>query len=277
LKYAGEAHLLKPGTDVLLIGEAHAPRGHLVESCLVSVRVGRLRQVLQVFGDRQWKKGLVSPGLSSPKPFTTMPLVWERAFGGTHDLGEGRVLADARNPVGQGLRGKRSGSEMVGRALPNLEDPHHLIGSISDAPAPVGVGPLAPSWEPRKSCAGTYDKAWQTQRAPYLPHDFKTEFFCMAPPALHAREGLKGGEPVELLNVSPDGMQRFTLPRCALEVTVHTAGQIERPPMRLETVLLEPGEHRVCLTWRGAVSCDKRTLKVEKVRFAVNSLEGVEG
>jgi hypothetical protein len=276
LKYAGEAHLLKPGTDVLLVGAAHAPRGRPVESCLVSVRVAALRQVLHVFGDRQWKSGLFSPGISSPKPFVTMPLVWERAFGGIHEVGEGRVLAEARNPVGQGLRGKRGGSEMVGRALPNLEDSQNLIGSISDAPMPVGVGPLAPSWEPRKSRAGTYDKEWQTQRAPYLPHDFNPEFFCVAPPSLHARDGLKGGEPVELLNVSPDGVQRFALPRCDLEVTVYIAGQPERPRMRLETVLLEPEEQRVCLTWRGAVACDKRALKVERVRFAVNSLEGVE-
>lgn len=277
LSASSEAHLLKPGTDVLLEGEAHTPKGRAVESCLVSVRVGPLQQELQVFGDRKWKSGWASPGISTPEPFVRMPLVWERAFGGSHELGEGRVLAEVRNPVGQSFRGKRSGSEMAGRALPNLEDPRHLLGSISDAPAPVGVGPVAPAWEPRKSCAGTYDEEWKKRRAPYLPRDFRPEFFCVAPPALRARTGLKGGEPVELLNVSPEGVQRFSLPRCELDVTVRIAGKTERAEMSLETVWLEPGRGRVCLSWRGAVGCDKRALKVEEACFAVKSMQGVNG
>ncbi len=277
LKRASEAHLLKPGTDVLLQGEAHAPRGRPVESCRVSISVGALRQALEVFGDRQWKGGWVSPGISSPEPFTTMPLVWERAFGGMHEREGGPVLAEARNPVGRGFRGRRSGSEMEGRPLPNLEDPGHLMDSISDTPAPVCMGPIAPAWEPRKSCAGTYDEAWRTQRAPYLPADFRPEFFCVAPPSLRAPMGLSGGEPVELLNVSPEGVQRFYLPRCEWEVEVRVAGKPEQPRMRLETVLLEPGVGRVCLTWRGALGCDKRALKVEEARFALKSIQGAGG
>lgn len=276
LKVASDAHLLKPGTDVLVEGEAHAPQGRPVESCLVQVRVGPVRQVLQVFGDRKWKGGLMSPGLSAPEPFVMMPLVWERAFGGLHVVEKERVLGETRNPVGQGFRGKRSGSEMVGRALPNLENPRQLIRSISDVPTPVGVGPVAPSWEPRKSYAGTYDETWQTRRAPYLPRDFNAEFFHVAPPELCARERLKGGEPVELLNLSPEGALRFTLPRCAVDSTVRIAGMPERPPLRLETVHLTPAEGQVCLTWRGAVPCDKRTLKVEEVRFQLLSMDGVE-
>ncbi|RKG99959.1 DUF2169 domain-containing protein [Corallococcus sp. CA053C] len=277
LKYAGEAHLLKPGTDVLLVGEAHAPRGKPVDSCQVSVRVGTVHLALQVFGDRQWRGGMMSPSPSSPTPFLKMPLVWERAFGGMHVLEGGAVLGEARNPVGQGFRGKRSASEMKGRALPNLEDPAKLVGGISDAPVPVGMGPLAPSWQPRKASAGTYDEAWRTTRAPYLPRDFQPDFFHVAPPALRAREGLKGGEPVELLNVSPQGVQRFVLPRCELDVEVRIAGKVERPSLRLETVLLEPGAGQVCLTWRSAVGCDKRALKVQEVRFGVRTLEGVKG
>ncbi len=277
LRTASEAHLLKPGTDVLLEGEALAPRGRPVESCPVLVRVGPVRQVLQVFGDRRWKGGLLSPGISSPEPFVKMPLFWERAFGGTHEVAPEQVFGEPRNPVGQGFRGRRSGGEMVGRALPNLEDPRQLICSIYDSPSPVGVGPVAPAWEPRKAHAGTYDETWRARRAPYLPRDFQPEFFHVAPSGLRVREGLRGGEPVELFNVSPEGVQRFSLPRCALEVTVKLAGQRVRLELRLETVLLEPGEARVCMTWRGAVGCDKRTLKVEEAHFQLRSLDGTEG
>jgi hypothetical protein len=40
---------------------------------------------------------------------------------------------------------------------------------------------------------------------------------------------------------------------------------MEYPPVNLETVLLEPDENRVALTWRAALPCDRKVLKVEKV------------
>lgn len=275
LKTLNEAHLLKPGTDVLLKGSAYAPRGKPVESCPVSVRVGPVQQVLQVFGDRKWERGVIWPAISSPEPFTRMPLTWERAFGGTHVTRQGLVMSEPRNPVGQGFRGKRNVSEMLGRTLPNVEDPRNLIKAISDQPAPVGVGPIAPAWQPRQGYAGTYDKAWQTRRAPYLPHDFRRDFFHAAPPSLCSRQPLMGGELVELSGVSAEDTHRFALPRCELSVTVYIASRPACPNMQLETVLLEPEVGRVCLTWRGAVRCSKQTLKVNEVHFRVHSLKGV--
>ncbi|NVJ22460.1 DUF2169 domain-containing protein [Myxococcus sp. AM011] len=277
LKSATEAHLLKPGTDVLLKGSAHAPRGKPVDTCWASVRVGPVRQVIQVFGDRHWQGGVFSPTASSPEPFVTMPLVWERAFGGLHAPEGGEVLGEARNPVGRGFRGRRSASEMKGRALPNLEDPENPIRGISDTPTPMAPGPIAPSWQPRKGCAGTYGAAWKSTRAPYLPVDFRPAFFQVAPPPLWAHEGLKGGEGVELLNVSPQGSHRFALPCCEWEVEARIGGTLERPILRLETVLLEPDARQISLTWRGAVNCDKRSLKIQEVRFGVKALEGVQG
>jgi hypothetical protein len=278
LKYASEMHLLKPGTDVVLVGEAHAPGGRPTSSCLVSVRVGNLHKDIQVIGDRQWTGGLLAPRPSTPAPFLRMPLLYERAFGGTHEIDaeKGHVLAEPRNPVGRGFRGKRSSSQMVDRPLPNLEDPTKRISGISDAPEPMGVGYVAPSWLPRRTFAGTYDEEWRTRRAPYLPSDFKLDFFRMASAGLSSPEHLKGGEPVELLNVSPFGRQSFRLPRCGIEATVRIAGQRAKPSLGLETVLLEPGERRLCLLWRGALPCDKKALKVEEASFQLQSLEGVE-
>ncbi|WP_342376222.1 DUF2169 domain-containing protein [Myxococcus stipitatus] len=274
LKYASEAHLLKPGTDVVLVGDAHAPKGQPVPSSLVSVKVGALRKVVQVFGNRHWTGGLVSPSPSRPEPFLRMPLVYELAYGGVHvvDAVRGKVLAEERNPVGHGFRGKRSASEMAGQPLPNLEDPLRRIHCISDAPTPTGFGFVAPSWQPRQSFAGTYDEAWQTQRAPYLPLNFRSEFFLTGAPELCTRHFLKGGEPVEIIGASRDGAQRFRLPTCALEVAVKVAGQQVKPSLQLETLLLEPGEGRFSLLWRGAVPCDKQTLKVEQAHFQLHSL-----
>lgn len=274
LRYATEAHLLKPGTDVVLVGEAYAPKDKPVPSSLVSVKAGALSKVVQIFGERRWKGGIASPSSSRPEPFLRMPLTYERAYGGVHtlDAERGKVLSEPRNPVGRGFRGKRSVSEMVGQPLPNLEDPLKLIQTLADAPPPAGFGFVAPSWQPRQSFAGTYDEAWQEQRAPYLPLDFRAEFFLAAPPELSARQFLKGGEPVEIIGASPEGVHRFNLPVCRLAVTALIAGQAHQPSLQLETVLLEPGEGRFCMLWRGAVPCDKKALKVEQVHFQLQAL-----
>jgi hypothetical protein len=275
VKYGGEAHLLKPATDVVVVGTAHAPGGKPAPSFGLSLSVGRLRKVLRVFGDRVWKRGLFTTSPSSPEPTATVPLVWERAYGGRQDLGGGRFACEPRNPVGRGFLGKRSARDLAGTPVPNVEDPSRPLRSARDRPPPAGVGFVAPSWQPRLAFAGTYDEAWQESRAPYLPEDFDPRFFQMAPPDQIYPGFLKGGELVELVNLSPRGVDRFALPGCALEAEVHVAGAVERPPLSMETVLLEPDEGRFTLLWRGAVPCDKRVLKVERVVFRLKSLTGV--
>lgn len=271
LKYASEAHLSKPSTDVVVIGEACAPDQRLVTELDVSIAVEHRRKTLRVFGDRRWEKGLFGIRMSDPLPFETMPLIYERAFGGTHVVNpeNNEVVFEPRNPIGRGFAGKRKSAELDGMKLPNLEDPTSLITKTTQAPAPAGCGFLSPAWEPRKSFAGTYDEVWQQTRAPYLPDDFQSEYFNAAHPDLIWHGYLQGGEPVEAINVSPAGPLRFTLPTCRVEAAVRIGGKTESPPMHLETVLLEPSVSTLCLTWRAAVPCDKKVLKVEQVEIAL--------
>jgi hypothetical protein len=276
VKYAGEAHLLKPATDVVLVGSGYALGGKPAPYFGISMAVGRLKKVMYVFGDRVWERsGLMGAGPSAPKPMAAVPLVWERAYGGRHDLGEGKFTSEPHNPVGCGFLGKRSARDLIGAPVPNLEQPSKPLKAPSDRAPLAGVGFVAPSWQPRVAFAGTYDEAWQKSRAPYLPKDFDPRFFQAAPPDQVYGGFLKGGEPVELLNLSPAGPQRFALPTCALEAEAHVGGAVERPPLNIETLLLEPDQGRFSLLWRGAVPCDKRMLKVEKVVFRLKSMAGV--
>jgi hypothetical protein len=270
IQYGGEAHPCKPATDVVLVGDGHAPRGRPAPQFGVSFSVGSLAKVIHVFGDRVWE----SSRPSRPAPSAQVPLRFERAYGGRQDLGGGRFLAEMRNPVGAGFLGKRRAGEMVGTPVPNLEHPAHPIKSPSDEPPPAGVGYIAPWWHPRATFAGTYDERWRKQRAPYLPGDFDARFFQAAPADQIYPGYLQGGEPVEVVNASPEGASRFALPACRLDVEVSVAGEEHRPEMRIETLLLEPGEHRFSLLWKGAVACDKAPLRVEEVRVAIASLEG---
>jgi hypothetical protein len=271
LKYGSELHIGKPGTDVVLVGRAWAPGGKPVEATTVMVSVAGRRKVIRVFGDRAWRSG---GSFTRPEPFQSVPLVFERAFGGTHQLSDrGPILAEERNPVGVGFRGQRSKTEMVGQRLPNLEDPSRLIERLGDLQTPACFGFVAPGWLPRRTFAGTYDDAWSRKQAPYLPSDFDLRFLNVAAPELTFDRHLAGGEPVEGLGVSEHGPLRLDLPRCLPSVVVNIEGAKERPPLRLETVLLEPDANRVCLSWRASLPCDKKALKVKEVEVDVSGLD----
>ncbi|MBI5069874.1 MAG: DUF2169 domain-containing protein [Deltaproteobacteria bacterium] len=276
VRFAGEAHPCKLASDVVLLGHAHAPGGKPSPRFGLSLGVGKLRKIAQVHGERVWKAGALGATPSSAIPVDKIPLQWERAYGGRHDLPEGRFLAEMRNPVGLGFRGKRSLDEMNGTRVPNLEDPRKPVSSLSDPGVPHGFGWVAPSWLPRTGYAGTYDQAWQKRRAPYFPADFDLRFFQAAPPDQVYPGFLAGGEPVELLNCAPEGVQRFALPVCRLDSAVWIAGRAHKVVLRLESLVLEPDQHRFSLLFRGAVPCDKRALQVEVARVGLKSLEGVD-
>jgi hypothetical protein len=275
IKLASDVHLCKPATDILLVGEACAPERRPVSQLDVSVSVGPYRDNLRVFGDRVWEKGMFGTRASAPQVFETMPLVYERAFGGVEviDADTGEVAYEPRNPVGRGFHDKRAKIAIDGTPLPNLEDPAQLLARPYDRPAPKCFAPVAAAWEPRKSFAGTYDETWQKTQAPFLPRDFNPRFFNCASVNLIGNGYLRGGEPVEISNASPRGVLRFALPVCELVAEVRVAGQSVQPPLNLETVLLQPTDARVTLLWRVAVACDKKALKVEQVTIEARNLD----
>jgi len=271
IKYASDIHLTKPSTDVVMIARAWAPNNHEVPQMDVNFSIAEREKTLRVFGNRVWQNG----SISSAQPFKSMPIVYEYAFGGVHEIDpeKSKMLAEERNPIGQGFRGKRKTSELDGMTLPNIEDPRCLIESAGDKAVPAGFAFISPTWLPRRDYAGTYDEAWQKKRAPYLPLDFDPRFFNAGHPEFIFDRYLQGGEPVAFDNLSPDGPVRFNLPVCQLESQVRIAGQIEKPPLKLETVLIEPDKRRLCMTWRSAISCDKKALKVEQIDVHLLNLQ----
>ncbi len=262
---AGELTLPKIGTDVIMIGDARTPGERPAPYAGVSLSIAERKLVVAVFGDRTWESlGRISP----PQPFVRMPLTWERAFGGVvPERGKDGLQISARNPVGVGLRNH------VGDPLPNLEDPRAPIQGHGDLPTPVCFAPVAPSWEPRRRFAGTYDAAWARRRAPYLPTDFDRRFFNVAPAPLAFDRLLVGGEPVEAIGVTARGGVRFTLPRCELSLAVLVAGAWERLMPTLQTVTLLPDDDEVTLTFVAALACDRKILAVERVAVDVLSAE----
>lgn len=247
LRSASDITLTKPATDVLLQGLAYAPRGKAPHTDVALTLGSAIRKTIRVFGDRVWDSGGLPGSITPPKPFEAMPLTWERAFGGS---------TEPRNPVGCGLEDAR---------LPNIETPSQFVSSRRDRPAPAGVGPIPGHWEPRRLYAGTYDEVWQKKRAPYLPENFDSRFFQLAPADQIVPGYLQGGEPVRVNGCTPDGDLSFFLPSIRVQIRYRfdTGDQVCRA--NLDTVTIDTNAMRLHLVWRSALPCDKRALKIREV------------
>jgi hypothetical protein len=220
----------------------------------VSIRVGRCAIDLRVSGDRTWRRA-VTVGITptSAEPFVTMPLIWERAFGGVAaGSTEQEPMFEPRNPSGCGF--ETDPNAAVGKPVPNIEDPRQPIRRVSDRPEPVGVGPVARHWQPRANYAGTYDEAWKRERAPLWPVNFDERFFCGAVPQLQASPHLTGGEAVHLHGLHPDGPIGFALPGVRMVARSRFVDRLVRTTPTLDGVLIETDTGRLTMYYRATIA-----------------------
>jgi hypothetical protein len=252
LKYEPVYAFTKPSTDVVLIGHAHAPsRG--TTQMEVGIRVGPVRKMVTVVGDRFLVRRLTQTQVTGPAPFERIPLIYELAFGGSdkRSPAEMKPRFEARNPVGTGFgTGSLSNDEQV--RLPNLEDPRHPYRGYGDTPPPAGFGFIAPHWQPRAALGGTYDAVWDKERKPLLPLDFDRRFFNAASPGLIAPGHLRGDEPVTVLGASPEARTDFQLPGVPAPMCHVTTRTRDRTSLQtaLDTVVVNMDERLLILTWR---------------------------
>lgn len=272
IKYPVDVVLGKVNTDVGLVGMAHSPNGKPVKRLPICLRVGQLKRTIMVTGDRQWEKRILLPGfhMTDPVPFEEMPLIYERAFGGvdsTHKR-EKKHGWDKRNPIGTGFRLNEDAVE--NHRLPNLEDPNHLISHWKDKPPVAGHGFIDGSWEHRLKFAGTYDDAWLKNQFPLLPTDFDWRFFNSAAPELTAKGFLKGGEPVQLVNLSPRGVLEFNLPRLEINFMFRLGESRNYRKADLQTVVFEPDEDRFYMVWGKSFCVGKQPSRMLYVKVVMD-------
>lgn len=245
----------KQGTDVLMSGHAKAPRGKTTRQMLVKMSVGPLAKGVNVVGNRLWTLG----GASEPLPFSQMPLGYDRAYGGPDLSGDLEATTSwyEPNPVGKGYTSNVSWPE--GTVLPNLEVPGRPLTSPTDRPQSVSFGPIAPHWPQRRRYGGTYDFAWEKDRLPLLPLDFDPRFHQQAPEDQQVPGFLRGGEPVRLDGVHPDGPLQFDLPRVSLACETEFDDLTEiMHNTKLHTVVFEPDIPAVSMVWHTNLECHSR-------------------
>ena len=266
--------LHKPRVDVLIHGAtAHAPRARPADKVFVELHVGfpegpesnaaphdatqaQLIKSLLVTGDRVWVEDQPGEAL----PFVTMPIGWDRAYGGTRSKRD----ADERNPLGIGWSGARSSNTQVLTELPNVEDPSKVMTRRDGDYAPAGFGVIAKPWMPRRALAGTYDLDWKQRRWPLAPRDYDPAFNQSAP-ADQQLARYVGGEPVRLVNLTPEGEWLFRLPQLDLPVHWVFEDRVVRGEPRVDTIEIDPEARRVSLTGRVAISLTRGSPRLTSV------------
>jgi hypothetical protein len=251
-KYEPEVALCKLTTDVALIGHAHPPGGAATQMD-VGIKVGPVKKLARVFGNRFWVRTNDGVRMSRTAPLERTPLIWENAFGGQDDVHStpDRPLFEPRNPVGTGF-GTPLEKEGDHLRLPNIEDPDQLIGEYGTSVSPCGFGFVSPNWYPRSDFAGTYDETWTSTRKPMLPADFDRRFFSAGAPGLIAPGYLAGTEDVVLLNLTPEPRVAFRLPGVPPPLCrVVVKGQPDTDlQTNLDTVIVNTDERLLLLFWR---------------------------
>lgn len=262
--------LHKNKADIIILGSAYYVTGS-GNVCILTISIGAHSASIRVSGNRKWDLSGMTPVITSPLPFTSIPLQYEYAFGGK----DGEDVYSG-NPFGKGYCTDLSHAH--GLSLPNLEDPNpaFLLNNnplaCPPACAPAWVGR---AWSPRKVKTGTL-----TAGAKSLPADFSWDFFNAAYP-LFQMAYPNGNEFCHLTNCTPDGSLSFFLPGKTPKVTIqHSTGTIN-PVMHLDTIVFlldtqiadvnkikQPWKNAFYLVWRVHVPLPS-SIKLSDVQVAI--------
>jgi len=244
--------------EVILLGKAYVPEAHRpAPATMVSLTVGSVERELLVVGDRHWAEG--GSVMTEPDPFETMPLTWDRAFGGTAEVeiddGSFVEVADPKNRDGRGFDAEAAADglgeifETPGgyprldrqRRLPNLENPDKRIQSPDDSPDPVcwATLPMTSGLRMQRIVDDIPEDELTSQR---LVQEDKILYrahpeWIIPVPSPEAR--------VVLRNATPSGLLSFHLPLLSVVFDYINGGPTATRPLPPQVLVLEPEEVRV--------------------------------
>lgn len=261
LRYATDFVPTKPGTDIAVNGHVYGRQRARVTA---GFELAGLSKRVEAIGARTW---IVAPGavrMTEPRPFESVPLRYEEAFGGTDvdTAGSRHVFED--NPIGTGFIAR----PRHGAALPRLEDPTRLVCTVSDRPPPASLGFIPTGARQRVRWAGTFDAAWERSRRPLFPADFDERFFNAVPQDQVLRRRPEGGERLVLHNLHPTAPRlALELPRARFAATFHVREDVRTVPMEADTLLVEPDQARLAMSFRATYRLDFDVRYVKSVMF----------
>jgi hypothetical protein len=268
IRYESDFAPVKSLVDVLVNASAVAPRGKPVTELLIGLDGPGIRKRALVKGDRNWYHGGGGIRASSPQPFLTMPIVWDRAFGGSdrsHDQ-TARHGTELRNHVGVGFHLNNEDRTIVGGSLPNIERPDNGMRLWSDKPDPLGFGPVGRGWQPRIAFAGTYDQRWMDETLPFLPEDFDDRYFQSAPLDQQVQR-LVPGSVFVCENMDIGGRFDVRVPALDIPVRFIFTDRTEASAIVPDTLILEPGLCRIVVLGRTRVRLPRKLTALLEIQL----------
>lgn len=254
--YPSDLTPCKDGTDIIINGHAY---GHNRKQIRCGFKLGRMKKMLRVSGERCWIRLLRFYKITAPIPFDKIPLTYANAFGGRYEDDRGVHLFEY-NPLGKGFGAKYRENA----PLPMIEYENDLIQSVNDRVRPAGFGALPATWKQRLVYAGTYDDAWKRKRCPMLPLDMNPKYYNAAPADQIFSPKLKGSEKLTLFRLHPFNPElSLIIPKGTFTCTARIKTESFSSSMSIDTCLIEPDKNRLILTYisRFPLLCDAKYLK----------------
>ncbi len=255
--------------EIVVLGTAHAPEGSPIEERVVAFEVGGERRELVVIGDRTWEVSGDGSGdaavIAPPAPFTTMPIGWDRAFGGTIEveIDEGSTVpvVDVRNPLGRGFdpgpMAAGLGESLLcpapfprwsgPRRLPNVESADRRIARWGDSPDPAGWGAVPCSWA--------------IARAP----------LCAAPDCVF--DTPPGDDRVLLEGLAPGAPVTLRVPKLEVYVDAAVGARRTTKALRLVRWVIDADQRLITATYRFAFSLQREKGERGSMRLRVEGGE----
>lgn len=285
IKEDGDLLPYKPGTDILITGNAHAPGGKAQPTWLASISVGPVTKTLRLHGPRQFCKGFFGWRLGDSAPVARVRLDYRLAYGGCIDIpaeaaadGSTDFFSFSGNPAGCGWLPKKGAYKHLPKLArkhlqkwvnaqavlqaPQFEAATAPIRSPYQDITPQGFSAIARWWQPRLAYQGSCDEQWRASRYPLLPKNFSSRYFQSAPADLVCTPHLSGDELVAFVGLLSE-KHAMRLPGWRLLAVVSRAsGESTVSYPILDTVRLDLDSRQVSLVWRANFDCEDPVVQI---------------
>ncbi|WBS02110.1 DUF2169 domain-containing protein [Pseudoduganella sp. SL102] len=243
----------KPAFDVIVAGYATAPAGHARLSIDAGIRIGNHKAGMRAFAPRYWHRLWLGYEARPVGPMVArVPLSyaladWDSGFAG------GEPAEQGDRPV----------------YLPWIEALDAASRPRRHARVPAGLGFWPENAAHRSMYSGTYDDAWQQERAPDLPADFDPRFYNCAHKDLQLPAPPIPGTPIRLVHLGQQPAIDCAFPSLSLAVQARTAAGHTHPalPMTPDTLVIEPEHDRLSVVWRVLIPAGAQADSVRTVRL----------
>lgn len=255
----------KPRSEVLVAGKAFNPDSD-TNYFQTALQVGSIQKVLNIYGQREWTRGIFGYSKTDPKPVTSVELSQMNSFGG-----EG----SANNPLGMGLYADKKAQPLL---LPAIENPNEPITSIKQKPESAGFGQIPITHSLRAKFNGDYQhKDWLEKHFPAMAPDTNMALFQAARPDQQFENYLQGNEKYLLANLHPEqslisGQLPDVRPRAFVTRDTPDIDQVnlvEEVSLNLDTVWFFPNQEVGALIYRGQIEVsDPDGLDISNIMLA---------